>query len=93
MFRRKKKEEAVKKAPLSIEQLLDMIKGHPNGLKFEEIQKVLSEKNVDAEPSALHEMLLKLEQDEEVKSEIRMRKEVAGWDRYWKPALKYSGLL
>jgi hypothetical protein len=85
MFRRKKKEEkTVRKVSLSIEQLFDLIKEHPEGLKFEEIQQVLSKKNIDTDPSALHEMLVKLERDKAITSEIRLRKE-GGFDRCWLP--------
>jgi hypothetical protein len=82
MFLRKKKEEAVRKIALTLERLGSLIKEHPEGLRFEEIQEALSEKNIEADPSALHEMLVKLERDKAIVSEIRSRKE-AGWDRYW----------
>jgi len=85
MFRRKKKqEEAVPKVSPSVEQLLYIIKEHPGGLKFEEIQEALSKKNMETYSFTLHEMLVKLERDKAVKSEIRPRKET-GWDRYWFP--------
>jgi len=85
MFHRKKKEEeAVRKVSLSIEQLSSLIKEHPEGLKFEQIQEALSKKDVEAMPSTLHEMLTKLERDKAIVSEIRPR-ESAGWDKYWLP--------
>jgi len=84
MFRRKKKEEPVRKTSLSVEQLASLIKEHSKGLKFEEIQKALSMKNIEADPATIHEMLVKLERDKAIMSEIRPRKE-GGWDRYWLP--------
>jgi len=84
MFRRKKKEKTVRKVSLSIEQLFHLIKEHPEGLKFEEIQQVLSKKNIDTDSSTLHETLVKLERDKAITSEIRLRKE-GGFDRCWLP--------
>jgi len=85
MFRRKKEEEkTVRKVSLSIEQLFDLIKEHSEGLKFEEIQQVLSKKNIDTDPSMLHQMLVKLERDKAITSEIKTRKE-GGFDRCWLP--------
>jgi len=84
MFRRKKKKETVRKVSLSIEQLFDLIKEHPEGLKFEEFQQVLSKKDIDTDPSTLHEMLVKLERDKAITSEIKPRKE-GGFDRCWLP--------
>jgi len=77
MFRRKKKqEEAVPKVSPSVEQLLYIIKEHPEGLKFEEIQGALSKKNMETYSFTLHEMLVKLERDKAVKSEDREKKQV-----------------
>jgi len=85
MFRRKKEEgENVRKVSLSIEQLFHFIKEHPEGLKFEEIQQVLSKRNIDTDSSTLHGMLVKLERDKAIMSEIRPRKE-GGFDRCWLP--------
>jgi hypothetical protein len=69
---------------LSIEQLSRLIKEHPEGLKLEEIQEVLSKENIDADSSTLHQMLVKLEQGKAITSEIRPRK-IGGWDRCWLP--------
>jgi len=84
MFRKRKKEEPVRKMSLSVEPLVSLIKEHLEGLKFEEIQEALSMKNIEADPSIIHEMLVKLERDKAIMSEIRPRKE-GGWDRYWLP--------
>jgi len=89
MFRRKKKEEPVRKMSLTVEQLVSLIKEHPEGLKFEELQEVLSEKNIEAMPSTLYKMLVKLERDKAIMSEIRLRKQ-AGWDRRWFPKVPKS---
>jgi hypothetical protein len=52
MFHRKKKEtKTVQKTSLNLEQLSQLIEKHPAGLKFEEIQEALLEKNVEAPPS------------------------------------------
>jgi len=84
MFRKKKEEKTIRKVSLSIEQVFDIIKERPEGLKFEEIQQVLSKKNIDTDPSTLHEMLVKLERDKAITSEIKLRKE-GGFDRCWLP--------
>jgi len=85
MFRRKTKEEkTVRKVLLSIEQLFRLIKEHPEGLNFEEIQEVISKGNISTDPSTLHQMLIKLERDKAIKSEIKPRKE-GGFDRCWLP--------
>jgi len=86
MFRRKKKEKTVRKMSLSIEQLFDLIKKRPEGPGFEETQQVPSKRNIDADSSTLYGILVKLERDKAITSEIKPRKE-GDFDKCWLPVL------